>query len=465
MIKRFALYLLGFTTVTVLLLVAVLTAGLVSDAKNIYVEKPRFDLPNDIPWNKIPWKDMSENFPWEDVPFDRLPDNTPWEDIPWEDVPWKDIPDDLVGELPLDKIPWDSLPEDMPWDELPRDLPWDSIPWQEVPWNELPADFPYKDIPWDNLPSDFNWQAVTCDHTFEWRETYLAATCVTPGWDMYACTKCGTSELWQTDPTGIHVYEDEWLTRIPATCVEEGLEYHVCVQCHVAEETQPTQPTGIHTYDEEWIEVYPATCVEEGLEHKLCNQCGGEEITQSTDPTGKHIFDATGKCANCDMQRLTLKSDSDSKPYDGTPLAKHSFETLFGSPKQGHEIVATYTGNLSNVGVTDNLFTVRIIDEHGTDVTDGYEITYQYGTLTLTQRQLTVKTKSAVRPYDGNPLICHDYEQSGLADGDEIQITFTAKLTERGTCANIATVRIMRGDIDVTANYAITLIFGTLTVQ
>ena len=465
MTRRFALYLTGFTIFAVLLLVAGLTVGLVFEAKNIYVEKPRFDLPNDVPWDRIPWKDMSEDFPWEDVPFDRLPADAPWEDIPWEDVPWQDIPDDLVGELPLDNIPWDSLPENMPWDELPRDLPWDAIPWQDVPWDDLPSDFPYKDIPWNDLPSDFNWQAVTCDHSFERSESYLAATCVVGGWDTYVCTQCGATELRQTEPTGIHVYNGEWQSRTAPTCVEEGLEFRVCEQCGVAEETQTVQPTGQHTYDEEWIEVQPATCVEQGLQHKLCNQCGGEEITQHTNPTGIHIYGATGKCDNCDMQQLTLRSGSDTKQYDGTPLAKHSYETVFGTLKQGHEIVASYKGSLSNVGVADNLFTVRITDEQGADVTDGYDITYEYGTLTLTRRQLTVKTDSAARLYDGTPLICHDYEQSGLADGDEIQITFTATLTERGTCANIATVRIVRGNADVTANYAIALVFGTLTVQ
>lgn len=459
------LYILGVLTVLILALVAVLAASLVSDAFSNMPEKPRFDLPDDIPWEKIPWKEFPEGFPYDEVPWEDMPDNTPWEDVPWMEVPWVELPDDLAAELPLDKIPWDTLPEDMPWEELPRDLPWEEIPWEDVPWEELPDDFPWEEVPWEDLPQDFNWQALTCEHEFGEPQTYIPATCITPGVDLYTCVKCDFAELRSSEPTNVHVYEGEWLERTAPTCTEEGLAYRVCVQCLIAEETSPIDPTGIHTYDEEWIEVEPATCVTEGLEHKFCNQCGGEEITQRINPTGVHKFDeATGKCINCDARQLTVGSASSTKIYDGLPLAAENCDILFGELAEGHDIVAVYTASRTDVGITDNLFTVEIVDEEGNNVTDGYEITLIYGTLTVTQRQLTVTTKSLSAIFD-KTLECHEYEQTGLADGDEIDIIFTAKLTERGTCANEATVRIMRDGRDVTANYAVTLVFGTLTAE
>lgn len=461
--RRFVFYVLGFSVVAILIVVGILTATLVSKARDVYVEKPRFGLSNDVPWDRIPWKNLPKDFPWEDVPFDKLPDDTPWEDVPWQDVPWSEIPDRLLDELPLEAIPWQDVAS-VDWDSIPEGLPWEEIPWQNVPWSELPDDFPYRDIPWNDLPPDFNWQAVTCEHMFELSQTVVEATCVETGSDLYVCTQCGESQLRQTEPTGVHVYEGEWQSRLAPTCVQEGLEFRVCEQCHVAEETQTVLPTGLHTYDE-WIDVQLATCVEQGLQHKFCNQCGGEEITQTVEPTGVHLYDATGKCATCDRQQLTFVSGSAFKQYDGVPLEQHTFERLFGTLKSGHEAVAEYEGSLRDVGVTDNLFVVQIRDEQGNDVTDGYEITYEYGTLTMDRRQLTVITQSAARPYDGTPLECHSYEHFELADGDEIQIVFTSKLTERGTCANMATVRIVRQGLDVTANYVITLNFGSLTVH
>ncbi len=422
MSKSAIFYILGLLVVLVLVLVGLLTANAVVNARGTAAEKPRFDLPSDIPWNRIPWKEFPEDFPYDQVPWEDLPEDTPWEQVPWEKVPWDVLPDELASKLPLESIPWDVLPDDMPWDSLPEDLPWDKIPWESVPWSELPTDFPWESVPWEELPDDFNWQAVTCEHLFTEILPYIPATCVNSGWEIYVCEKCGYSEPRETEPTGVHVYEGEWLPVNPATCVEEGLEHRVCVQCNVAEETQTISPTGVHN------------------------------------------FDVGGKCDMCGLQQLTLRSGSATKQYDGIPLSAENYQKVFGTLQSGHSIVAVYT-QLNVVSVAANVFSVTVVDDEGNDVSDKYQITYEYGALTLTKKELIVTTCNATAQFDGNALVCHDYNQTGLAEGDVLKVTFVSALTERGTCANVATVRIenSKGE-DVTANYAITLVFGTLTL-
>ncbi|MCH5159571.1 MAG: hypothetical protein J1F66_01815 [Clostridiales bacterium] len=369
-------YILGALVVFVLLLMCALTYSLVQ-AKGESPEKPRFDLPNDVPWDKIPWQDFPDDFPYDEVPWDQLPDDMPWEKVPWEDVPWEELPDN----------------------------------------------YPWEDIPWDDLPDDFDWGSVTCTHRFGDWETYIAATCMSPGVALRRCDKCKFVVMSTIPATGEHVYEDEWQRTADPTCGRSGWEYRTCVQCHLVRETRELKPTG------------------------------------------EHVFDQSGRCSACDMQQLTVRSASASKEYDGAPLYDMGYDVLYGSLPEGHKIQVYSFATLETVGSIANTFMVKILDSDGNDITHGYQITLEYGTLTMTQRQLTITTGSLTAVYNGSALVCHEYTQIGLLQGDEIKIEFTAQLTERGTCANVATVRIMRNGVDVTANYSIAFVFGTLTLR
>ncbi|MBR4874192.1 MAG: hypothetical protein IKV00_10190, partial [Clostridia bacterium] len=101
----------------------------------------------------------------------------------------------------------------------------------------------------------------------------------------------------------------------------------------------------------------------------------------------------------------TLESHSASKVYDGKPLKCE----IFGW--NGRDLVAgqfpggTFTGQQTEVGSSDNLFTARIIEEKtGRDVTHNYTITYRYGTLTV------------------QPGVVHEVEK----EGDEASIDYTS---------------------------------------
>ena len=116
------------------------------------------------------------------------------------------------------------------------------------------------------------------------------------------------------------------------------------------------------------------------------------------------------------------------------------------------------------VHVVDNL--ARNMTAAGEDVTNLYAIRKQLGTLEIRPREAVLSTGSATKAYDGKALVCETYEIEGLAEGHTVNIQFSGTQTERGKSANgIASFVIYDQEgVDVTKNYAVTVIYGTLRV-
>lgn len=218
---------------------------------------------------------------------------------------------------------------------------------------------------------------------------------------------------------------------------------------------------------QEWIIDREATCIETGLKHGECIICG--ELIKEEIPLTEHQFGEDGVCEICGLkpQPITLRSISASKVYDGTPLTATGLEIVEGSLLPGHRLSVVDSVAFTNVGIRDNTLRVKILDENGNDVSKEYLIGYEYGTLEIVSKDLTIETGSATKPYDGTPLICHDYTQEGLLPGHTISIGYYAgKQTDPGRSDNaVENVQIFdENGKDVTHNYSIELIFGILRV-
>jgi len=66
---------------------------------------------------------------------------------------------------------------------------------------------------------------------------------------------------------------------------------------------------------------------------------------------------------------IKIQSYSADKVYDGNPLMNSSYKIVEGSLKKGHEIEVIVFGSQTEVGVSDNHFSVLIVDENGKKVT------------------------------------------------------------------------------------------------
>ena len=140
--------------------------------------------------------------------------------------------------------------------------------------------------------------------------------------------------------------------------------------------------------------------------------------------------------------------------------------------------------NVRKVGTHERLNTfdigdgnIVITNANGEDVTEYFEINPVYGSITLTERNITVFTGNATKSRfdilaDGQPLsyayadIDSQRTEYQLISGDRVVVDKDSVTSiSHGVSKNILTVKILDADgNDVTDNYNITYVYGTLTV-
>ena len=180
---------------------------------------------------------------------------------------------------------------------------------------------------------------------------------------------------------------------------------------------------------------------------------------------------------------ITVTSEGANKVYDGTPLERTNFDCTEASqsnPNEGllsiHDIFLVSNASIQNYvdGGIENTIEV-CIKEGDEDVTANYAITYDFGTLTILKRPITITAGSADKTYDGTALSCNSFTYTlpsdevgtGLVCG-RITLTIAGLQTLAGESTNAVvdgSVLIYDdNDVDVTDNYDITTQVGTLTV-
>ncbi len=86
--------------------------------------------------------------------------------------------------------------------------------------------------------------------------------------------------------------------------------------------------------------------------------------------------------------KLVIMTGSERKTYDGRPLRNEFCQVVSGSVLPIHSLRAAAVGEQTEVGKSDNILSVAILDKNGIDQsTRGYEITEQLGVLEVLPRQ------------------------------------------------------------------------------
>lgn len=166
---------------------------------------------------------------------------------------------------------------------------------------------------------------------------------------------------------------------------------------------------------------------------------------------------------------LTLRSESAQKVYDATALTKNKWTLVSGAAATGQKLVVKVTGSQTDAGESANTMTAIVRNAAGVDVTAaGYVITCEYGKLMVTPRPITLTSGTDEKEYDGTPLVSHrlSFKDAQLAADHTVFPDFTGSQTAPGRSDNTFTAKIrsVGKQKDVTANYEITAIYGTLTV-
>ncbi len=172
---------------------------------------------------------------------------------------------------------------------------------------------------------------------------------------------------------------------------------------------------------------------------------------------------------------ITITAASDSWTYDGDSHESTAVTVTSGTLCAGDKLVATATGSVKDVADTaagNNPVAAGYKIMNGDeDVTANYAITAVAGTLTVTPRAITITAASATWPHDRRS---HKNEavavtSGSLCTGDELEATATGDVVSvtdsvPGNNPVAAGYKILHGNTDVTANYDVTAVAGTLTV-
>lgn len=167
---------------------------------------------------------------------------------------------------------------------------------------------------------------------------------------------------------------------------------------------------------------------------------------------------------------IVIKTQDIEKEYDNTPLTDQTHE-LKEKPDlvDGHTF--TYGGpyaEITNVSETSNtLLITDIFDITGQSVINNYDIQYEYGKLKIYPRTITIESLSASKIYDGQILTYPKTVEDGkLLPGHKYICDGFVTVTDVGEYPNeFQDVYIYNEyDVDITYNYEVTKVFGTLTI-
>ncbi len=139
----------------------------------------------------------------------------------------------------------------------------------------------------------------------------------------------------------------------------------------------------------------------------------------------------------------------------------------------GHTLTATVEGSVINAEAVENKVYGAIITRNNADVTENYDISYVSGTLTVSRRPIDITAASQSWVFDNIPHTNSNYTvenasaDRGLIGGHSISVTLSGTVqyvTDGNVVNEIAQVTVMSGSRNVTNNYEINRISGTLTV-
>ncbi|MCR5625435.1 MAG: hypothetical protein K6G11_09430, partial [Lachnospiraceae bacterium] len=213
---------------------------------------------------------------------------------------------------------------------------------------------------------------------------------------------------------------------------------------------------------------------------KILNQ-NGKEVTESYDITYvKGTLEVT-------QRTVIITAKSANKEYDGTPLTCNDYTVQAktadtgladGDKVSAIEVVGSQTELNTATDVDNNNITegsVKISNSNNEDVTGSYNIVLKPGTLTIgSGTPITITAGSDSKTYDGTALTSNGYEitSGSLSTGHKIKsVTFSddSTITYAGSKDNVITsvtiVDTLDSNKDVTDNYTISTINGTLTVN
>ena len=187
----------------------------------------------------------------------------------------------------------------------------------------------------------------------------------------------------------------------------------------------------------------------------------GNVVTQNYDLTLHEGF------LTINPREIVISTSSSSKVYDGIELSNGEWNLSGGSIANYQSLHVNNSGTITDVGVVENLAFAQIFDYNYEDVTSNYNISYDFGSLEVYPRQLSIKSFSSSKIYNDEELINDNYRitSGSLAFDQFMEANMYSTITDVGFINNEFTVAIFdKFNKDVTYNYDINYDYGYLEV-
>ena len=106
---------------------------------------------------------------------------------------------------------------------------------------------------------------------------------------------------------------------------------------------------------------------------------------EGNDVSSNYTLDITCGTLEVLPRPVTIRSASAKMKYDGNPLTAHSAVVEQGTLVGGHRLQCEFSGSQTQLGISENFFTVDIVDAEGTSVIENYELTTLTGVLAVVE--------------------------------------------------------------------------------
>ncbi|MBE6670442.1 MAG: hypothetical protein E7601_09590 [Ruminococcaceae bacterium] len=173
-------------------------------------------------------------------------------------------------------------------------------------------------------------------------------------------------------------------------------------------------------------------------------------------------------------RKITVKTDDVVAEYCGMDITLRGELTVTVGSLAASDSISLQKNKetIINVGSIENKIEILSITnkDFSSDAIGSYDITYDYGTVTVVKRKLTVKSPDLSKVYDGEPLVPEGglvFLEGSVAELDRIKCEYFNTITEVGSIRNDFTVLLGTDNplvVNVADNYELTVITGTLRI-
>ena len=166
---------------------------------------------------------------------------------------------------------------------------------------------------------------------------------------------------------------------------------------------------------------------------------------------------------------VTITGNNGSMGYDGNEHSVTGYKVESISNPLYTAADFAFSGTASVTGTDAGSYPMGLKAEQFQNTSKNFtnvKFVVNDGELTINPMPLTITAGSDSKAYNGTPLTNDTFTRTSLAAGDTLaSVTVTGSQTDVGSSDNVASdAKLVRGDRDVTANYAIEYRPGTLTV-